>query len=81
MSWNIRLLAHINDEEDVYFQIHEVYYDNENKPNAYTKEAVTIGGEDIKAIKWYLKQVNKALEKPILIAGEKFPQEYKIIKL
>jgi len=74
-SWNHRLLAHIHDEE-VYLQVHEVYYNDDGIPNGYSENPVTIGSEEIKGIKWVLTNVRKCLDKPILYAGSNFPAEY-----
>ena len=76
MTWNHRVLAHLHNNE-VYFQIHEVRYDDTDNdiPKHYTHNAVSIGGEDIKSLKWTLNKMQESLKKPILWAGEKFPQE------
>lgn len=81
--WNYRILAHAPSEIQVkqgdtepYLQMHEVYY-KEGKPNSYTEEPITIGSETRKGIKWSLKQMKRALKKPILWHGDKFPQKYK----
>lgn len=76
MSWNHRVLAH-DYAGEIYFKIHEVYYDEKLHPHSYTKEAITVGGEDIKGMKWKLNKMYECLKKPILWAGDKFPQEYK----
>lgn len=76
MSWNYRILAHEDDDKDVYFKIHEVYY-KKKIPNSYTSEGIFVGGESLKAVKWVLKQMKRATKKPILWAGEKFPQKFK----
>jgi hypothetical protein len=74
--WNHRLLAHqIGD--NIYFKVHEVHYSNK-KPTLYSAEPVIIDGENIKTIKWTLKKMKKCLKEPILWAGERFPEEYKI---
>ena len=78
MGWNHRVLAH-EDGEDMYFEIHEVYYNEENIPNGYTENGVSVGAENIKGIKWVLNKMNECADKPILYAGDKFPDEYKII--
>lgn len=69
--WNHRILANEYDGR-VYFEIHEVHYEND-KPVAYTKNSIPVGGEDIKTIKWVLKRMKRATKKPILWGGEKFP--------
>ena len=77
MTWNHRILANVQDNGSVYFQIHEVYYDKFGKPDSYTLNPITLGAEDIDGIKWTLKRIKKCLKKPILYHGEKFPKEYK----
>ena len=76
MSWNHRILAHENNGE-VYFQLHEVYYKDE-VPNSYTANPITVGSESLKGIKWTLNKMQDAVKKPILWAGEKFPNECKV---
>ena len=76
MGWNHRILAHEQDKE-IFFQIHEVYYNSIGKPNGYTEKPITIGGENIKSIKWTLNKMKKCIKEPILWAGKKFPKEYK----
>lgn len=76
MSWNYRVMAQM-DGEDVYLSIHEVYYDENNIPNSYTANPITIGGGSIDSLAWSIDKIKIALEKPILWYGEKFPNEYK----
>lgn len=75
MSWNHRILARKHKGE-VYYQIHEVYYDDNGKPNSYTANPITISSDDIEGIKWQLEHISKCLDKPIL-SLEDFPNEYK----
>ncbi len=75
MGWNHRILAHQHNDE-VYFMIHEVHYD-EDTPRAYTEKGVAVGGDSIKDITWVLHKMLACRKKPILWAGDKFPQEYK----
>ena len=77
MGWNHRILAH-EDGEEMYFQIHEVYYDKEGNPNGYTTNGVSVGGDTIKSITWTLNKMKECRAKPVLFAGDKFPNEYKI---
>ena len=77
MAWNHRILAHEHNGE-VYLQIHEVYYNENNIPDSYSKYGVSVGGETLKDIKWTLNKMMDCLSKPILWAGEKFPNECKI---
>ncbi len=77
MSWNYRILAHKSNNDDMYLQIHEVYYNENNIPIAYTKNPISIGGTDIDEILWVIDKIRDAVNKPILLAGEKFPNEYR----
>jgi hypothetical protein len=75
MGWNHRILAHKQEDGSVYLSIHEVYYTN-GIPDSYTLNPITIGSEDLKGIKWTLNRMKECLKKPILWAGESFPNEY-----
>jgi hypothetical protein len=76
MSWNHRILAHEQNGE-FYFQIHNVHYTNDI-PDGCGELPVPIGSETLKGIQWTLNRMQEALKKPVLWAGEKFPQECKI---
>lgn len=77
--WNHRILAHdINGE--IEFRIHEVYYDKNGTPNGYTMKDDLVYGDSLKSITWTLNKMLKCCKKPILCAGDKFPQEYNVHK-
>lgn len=75
MSWNHRLMAY-EDGDEYYFRVHEVYYDKEGKPDGYTQEGVTVGGNSLEELRLVLYRMGLCLDKPILWAGDKFPQEF-----
>jgi len=75
MSWNHRVLAH-KDGDDIWFSIHEVYYDEKGTPESYTSNGVSVGGNSIKDLSWTLDKMKKCLNKPIL-SLENFPEEFK----
>ena len=75
MTWNYRVLAHEHDIE-IILEIHEVFYDNEGNPDGYTENCSVIG-VDMREIEYALDMMSSATEKPILWAGDRFPQEYK----
>jgi len=76
MSWNHRVLAHKSDiGEDMYLQIHEVYYDEGGKPNGCTKDGVSVGADNIEDMNWVIGKMKECLDKPILLADD-FPNEY-----
>ena len=74
MGWNYRILAH-KDVDEMYFQIHEVYYDENGKPNSYTANSVSVGAESLDGIKSVLNKMKECANKPILLADD-FPNEY-----
>jgi len=74
--WNHRVLA-TQYKDEVFFNVHEVYYNDDNTPNRYTKDPISIGSESIKGIKWQINRIKECLKKPILWAGDKFPKECK----
>ncbi len=67
MSWNHRVMRHINPiHKKEMLQIHEVYYDEDGKPNGYTEDPVSVHGDDLEELGWVLDQMKVALSKPIL---------------
>jgi hypothetical protein len=75
MGWNHRVIAH-DEHKEVYFQIHEVYYDKEGTPDGYTKEGVSVGADSIKGLRWTLRKMRKTLKSKVL-SKTNFPKEYK----
>lgn len=74
--WNYRILAH-EYKDEVYLEIHEVYYDDNGNPNGYSERPSPVCSETIKGITWTLNRMSESRKKPILYAGEKFPTIYK----
>ena len=74
-TWNYRLLA-FEHKGEPYFEIYEVFYNEDGVPDGCTQHSVTVGGENKKAIKWVLKKMKEALKKPILWGDDRFPEEY-----
>jgi hypothetical protein len=82
MTWNHRLLATEYESvgsKETYFQIHEVYYDEDGKPNGYTANPITIGGDSIDGLRWTVDRIKECLEKPILWGDDRFPEVYEPI--
>jgi hypothetical protein len=75
MSWNYRILA-FEENDEMVLQICEVYYDNENNPNAYGDKCIVGSTEGKDGLKWLLSKYKEALHKPILYGGDRFPKEY-----
>lgn len=71
MHWNHRVVRRkyeYNDGKYVEYcyAIHEVYYDEDGKPDTMTKEPTDPHGESIKDLKWSLKKMKECLEHPVL---------------
>lgn len=68
MKWNHRVIKHVNKIE-TYYQIHEVYYDDDGKVTAMTENAVAPFGETTDELEWELNRMLDALKKPVLDYG------------
>ena len=89
MSWNYRVMAipHPKDgwDGEVSLTINDVFYDEAGKPNSYGelleppqyRGGEVPGGDTIEEIREGLRLMALALDKPILCAGDRWPQEYK----
>ena len=73
MGWNHRVLEH-TDNDQVYYMIHEVYYDDKGVPNGYAENGTKVLGDTTMELKWALDRMLDALSKPIL-SVENFPKE------
>lgn len=76
MGWNHRVLKH-KYENNVYYKIHEVYYDKNGIPDGYTKDGTSVESDSVEGIKWTLDKMQECLSKPVLSA-ENFPEEVSI---
>jgi len=74
MSWNYRILAHKHKDE-MYFEIHEVYYDDKGNANGYSANGISVGAGSLEGINWVLNKMKECADKPILLADD-FPNEY-----
>jgi len=66
VSWNYRIIKHIDKDGDEYFAIHEVYYDEAGNPNGVTEDEVGIHGTNMEELKDDLKYHRNAFRKPVL---------------
>ena len=66
MTWNYRVVHHLMDETD-YYGIHEVYYDEDGRPQNVTVDPMDVGWEEsVKGVAQTLKWMRKALKQPVL---------------
>ena len=73
-GWNHRVLAHRYGDQ-VEFQIHEVYYDDNDLRSSYTAEGVSVSADEPEGLIWVLDKMRECLDKPILDAKD-WPNEY-----
>ena len=72
MTWNYRVVKQTHDThagDEILFQIHEVYYDDDGNITAMTKDPVPLTSEGVEGLKEVLGQVLGAFDKPILDHG------------
>ena len=66
-NWNYRIIEYI----DGGYGVHEVYYNEDGKPDGYTECAVTFGGEGLEEVVASLQLALKDItEKEVLKEGE-----------
>jgi hypothetical protein len=57
MSWNYRAVKHDGKDGEDYYQVHEIYYDEEGNPNGITQHEVTPYGASKAELIWCLEQM------------------------
>jgi len=78
MSWNYRVVKNINKipdllrknnpdvgEFDIFYTIHDVYYDD-NKDIANIGRESPVIGDDIQELRWTLQRMREACDKPVI---------------
>ena len=73
MTWNHRVIrekappeeAEVSDEE-YYYTIREVFYDDDGKPELVTEEAMVPWGTTVDELKQDVEWFSKALSRPVL---------------
>jgi len=81
-TWNFRIgtklyrYKNMKVDPERLFSVIEVYYDDDNNPVSYGGKNLLKDIESIKGIKWAIKHIPEAFEKPI-IDMDNFPKEWK----
>ena len=70
MTWNLRVVKQIFDDEIDWFSIREVFYNKNGDITGYTEDPVDICGESIDELLGYLHWCLNCLDKPILEDGK-----------
>jgi hypothetical protein len=66
MTWNHRVLRHIDAWGDEYYTFAEVFYDDNDKPEGYS--TVCMVGDNIDEIRQIANRLLKAADQPVLEA-------------
>jgi hypothetical protein len=64
--WNYRVLRHNSINGDVYYQIHEVYYDKGENPTSCSVNAIPAMGETTGELRRDLDMMLNAFNQPVL---------------
>ena len=64
--WNHRVVRHSPEEGDIYYGIHEVYYDDEGNVLFLTESPVEVWGEDVDDLIKGYTNMSKAFDKPVI---------------
>ena len=70
MMWNHRIVSTVDDMGNEYFELSEVFYDNDGLPYAYGYARV--GSEDVEGLHEQVEFFKKSLALPIL----KYPEHF-----
>lgn len=72
--WNYRFIKksfYNNDHvENVYYELYEIYYDNDNKIIAWSEQPVTLEICDKKDLKIFMRQIKNATKSTVLVFNE-----------
>jgi hypothetical protein len=67
--WNHRVVL-FDDHGEPFYEIHEVYYNDNNEIAGMTKYAVGVSGETVEDIKQTLERMMSACNKEVIIESE-----------
>ncbi len=67
MTWNYRVVKHTHEDGEEFYQIHEVFYKNE-QPDMITEKGITPFGENLEELSHSMIYMLQALTKPVLDA-------------
>jgi hypothetical protein len=64
--WNYRVMAFTDSEGTTSYMVHEVYYGEDGRPEAYTEEGCRPYGESIEELRSDVEHMLEALKQPAL---------------
>lgn len=65
-TWNYRLMKHENDKGEVFYGVHEVYYDENGDIEGWSEESVSPVKESVDELKEELERMMMSFEKEML---------------
>lgn len=66
MSWNYRVMRHVEPDGSEWFGIHEVYYDLDGNPVSWTERTIEPFGETPDDLTADLDRMSAAIHRPVL---------------
>ena len=76
--WNHRVLV-TQYNDDLFYTIHEVHYNDKGEPAGYTERGIAVCGESIDELEATLGNMLQCLSRPALWGDDRFPEEFKAI--
>jgi hypothetical protein len=72
MSWNYRIIVVMDEDDDAEMSIHEVYYDDNNKPTSWSDEAFKLEAiaYSVDEAREHVEKILKAFDRPALIEDD-----------
>lgn len=64
-KWNYRVIRSVGEDETLY-SVHEVYYDDEGKPESWTCEPVDLSAESVRALMKDVAWIIRGLTEEVL---------------
>ena len=66
MGWNYRLVRHTAEQGQVWFEIHECYYNKDGTISAWTEDPCHPSGETVEELRSDLERMMQALDYPVI---------------
>ena len=70
MTWNYRVLYHKHAQPEPYHALHEVFYDDNGRPNSYTRDPIDVTAEsEQELLRTLARMLGDARRRPALVVG------------
>lgn len=75
MYWNYRVLMLTNEQNETYFEVHEVHYDENHNPHKWAESHNLLVDDTLDELRESYEYMSKAFESPVLkVVGNKLVQ-------